>query len=536
MTTTRNQPDLYPVEAWALARCINGMDVDPTLPLRHPVAEVITKLFKEEVKWRQHQLSALVDIQALEMVLASDPMQSPPKGRGKVPPTNSLKVGQVEVKAPDSQLEERQKPTDDELAAQLMERWDKSFAYIYSTWHKYDRGVWKPQKANALQFWEIQIENKKRGIKPNKGKAGSIEDYCQLRLLVEENNVDQTQSYINLENGLFNLETARMEPHRPDLYLTSQLPFSYDGRATCPVWLQFLKDVFVDEKGKPDQELITLVQEAFGYSLTAYTHLRASFWLVGPTGSGKSTLLKVLINLSGSGHLAIDLDAMKDNQYQMAEVAGKRLITFTEPDARSPLADGQYKRLVSSDTISARQIHGKPFNFIPQCKLWGAMNDTPRVMDRSDAVYGRIIILPMLNSIPKEKWDLGIDEKLRQELPGIFNWALQGWVRLQAAGQFSRARQSDQARDEYKSENDAEATYVEERIEWGERYSIKADELYQDYKGWCETNGFKPKNRNNVSKDWKRLKLTPHKAKDANYYIGIRLKGTDTKRSEDIPF
>ncbi|HSS97890.1 MAG TPA: phage/plasmid primase, P4 family, partial [Terriglobales bacterium] len=251
---------------------------------------------------------------------------------------------------------------------------------------------------------------------------------------------------------------------------------------------------------------------------------------------GKSTLLKVLINLSGSGHLAIDLDAMKDNQYQMAEVAGKRLITFTEPDARSPLADGQYKRLVSSDTISARQIHGKPFNFIPQCKLWGAMNDTPRVMDRSDAVYGRIIILPMLNSIPKEKWDLAIDEKLRLELPGIFNWALQGWARLQAAGQFSRARQSDMARDEYKSENDAEATYVEERIEWGERYSIKADELYKDYKDWCETNGFKPKNRNNVSKDWKRLKLTPHKAKDANYYIGVRLKGVDLKRSEDMPF
>lgn len=518
-----------------MARCINGMDVDPALPLRSAVAEIVTKLLKQPAKYRQHDLSGLVDMHIMETVMAVDWMQSPPKGRGKVPPTAALK-GETPDTKPDALTEERLKPTDDELGDQLITRWDGHLAYIYGNWHRYVQGVWKPEKRNALQFWEILIENKKRGIKPNAGKASSVESYCQLRLLVDETSVDQTQDYINLQNGLFNLESGRMESHRSDLFLTSQLEFSYEPRAACPTWLQFLRDVFVDEHGKPDDELITLVQEAFGYSLTAYTHLRASFWCVGPTGSGKSTLLKVLINLSGSGHLAIDLDAMRDNQYQMAEVAGKRLITFTEPDARSPLADGQYKRLVSSDTISARQIHGKPFNFIPQCKLWGAMNDTPRVVDRSDAVYGRIIILTMLNSIPKEKWDLNIDEKLRLELPGIFNWALQGWARLLSTGGFTRARQSEAARDEYKSENDAEASYVEERIERGERFSLKADELYKDYKAWCEEYGFKPKNRNTVSKDWKRLGLVAHRRTAGNFYEGIRLQGVEIRQEKELTF
>jgi P4 family phage/plasmid primase-like protien len=535
MTSQRNQPDLYPLEAWALARCINGQFVEGFREkVRPDIGKVMERLYEIDTQWRQHQATAFLSTTQMERILQADYSAPAPKGKGNVPPTATLKDGATASES-DAHSEERLKPSDDELGEQLIKRWDGAFAFIYATWHKYCDGVWKPEKRNRLQFWQILIENKAKGIKPNKGKAGSVADYCELRLEVDETNVDQTHNYINLQNGLFNLESGRMEAHRRDLYLTSQLDFAYDGRAGCPTWIRFLRDVLVTPEGKPDEELITLMQEAFGYSLTAYTHLRASFWLIGPSGSGKSTLLKVLINLSGSGHLAIDLDAMKDNQYQLAEVAGKRLITFTEPDARSPLADGQYKRLVSSDTVSARQAYGKPFNFIPQCKLWGAMNDTPRVMDRSDAVYGRIIIFPMLNAIPKEKWDLQIDDKLKGELPGIFNWALEGWRRLQANGRFTSANQSEAARTEYKSENDAEAAYVEEQLESGERFSIRADELYKDYKYWCEENGFKPKNRNTVSKDWKRLKLISKRTKEAIYYVGIRLKGVETN-PKDIPF
>lgn len=527
MGTARNPNELYAIEAYALSRCINGVDVDAALPIRPKVRETVNFLLEIEPKWREFQLKGLISPEAVSQVLAIDFMASPPKGRGKIPPGTMLN----EAPAPETEAGAGQtvKPTDDELGEALIARWENRRAYIYGQWHAYEHGVWTPAARNSLEFWEILKENKSRGIKPNSGKASSVEAYCQLRLMVEDKHVDNVKHYINLQNGLFNLETGRMEPHRPDLYLTSQLDFPFDSAARCPHWLKFLDEVLVTPAGQPDRELITLMQEAFGYSLTAQTHLRASFWCIGPSGTGKSTLLKVLINLSGSGHLAIDLDAMKDNQYQLAEVAGKRLITFTEPDARSPLADGQYKRLVSSDTISARQIHGRPFNFIPQCKLWGAMNDTPRVMDRSDAVYGRIIIFPMLHIFDKAQWDLNIDEKLRLELPGIFNWSLAGLARLEAQGKFSYAQSSEEARTEYKRENDAEATYMEDRIERGERFSIKADDLYRDYRGWCEDNGFKPKNRNTVSKDWKRLGMMSKHTKNGNFYIGIRIKNVDLR-------
>lgn len=527
MTTSLNQPntiELYALEAWALRRMCEGYTVEPDIAVRPDVYKMLNELQQEEAKWREPMLRRLVGNELANRIYRLDPESPKPKGRGQVPPAKLL-IDDV-APAPVADKNSRVRPTDDELGEQLIEKWNGDSAFIYGEWHKYKDGVWLPAKRNGLEFWQVLIDNKARGIKPNGGKASSVEGYCQLKLMIEEEATNQHLDYINLQNGLFNLKTARLEPHNRELYMTSQLPFKYEPEALCPVWDKFLEDVLVTPEGQPDYELCNLLQEAFGYSLTAYTHLRASFWTVGPTGSGKSTLLKVLTNLAGTGHIAIDLDQMKESSYQLADVAGKRVVTFTEPDARSPLADGQYKRLVSSDVVSARQIHGRPFNFIPQCKLWGAMNDTPRVVDRSDAVYGRIIIFPMLNSIPKDKWDLTIDEKLRAELPGIFNWALAGLARVLKRGAFLKAKQSEQARNDYKSENDAEAAYVEERLEKGERYTVRANELYSDYKNWCEANGFKPKNRNSVSKDWRRLGLLNQKRTDANYYIDVRLRPT----------
>jgi len=407
--------------------------------------------------------------------------------------------------------EQPHKPTDDELGEMLLIRWRGLVKFIYGAWHRYSEGIWKADQRMALEFWQILIDNKRNGIKPNAGKAASVEKYCQLKALVEDEQIDAGQDYINLRNGVYNLKTEQLEPHRPDLLMTTQLPFDYDAEAVALTWTKFLYQVLVTPEGKPDWELMVLVQQAFYYSLTADTSQRVSFWLVGASGTGKSTLLNVLIALAGNSHVAIDLDTLKDNQYQLADIAGKRVVTFTEPDSRAPLADGWYKRLVSKDTISARQAYGKPFNFVPVCKVWGAMNDTPRVIDRSDAVFGRVIIIPMNRVIPVEERDGRLDEKLLAELPGIFNWALVGASQLEQYGGFIHARQSEAARDEYRLENDAESLYLSERCRVANDVRVDNDALYQDYKNWCIENGYIPKQKARVGKDWKRLGFEAYK-------------------------
>lgn len=414
------------------------------------------------------------------------------------------------------------KPTDDELGDRVIEKWNGKYAYFYGQWYEYKAGVWKPLPSVRLDIWnELKIA-KSEGIRPSDSKVSSIEKYIQLMLMVDDDEIDNRLDIINLQNGVYNLETDQLEPHSQDQYMTSQLPFEYDPDAKPNVLFGFLVSAFVDSEGETDGELIDLVQEAIGYSLTSNTDHRVSFWLVGESGTGKSVLINLLATLAGSSYVTIDLDQLSQSSYQLADIAGKRVVTFTEPSARSVLADNHYKRLVSQDEILARQIFGKPFRFTPICKVWGAMNDTPRVLDRSDAVFNRVIILNMNHVVPEDKRDYRLTDKLKSELPGIFNWALEGLKRLRAKGHFTQAEQSKKAREAYKAENDTESAFAEECLEFNPEHKVTGQYLYDTYHSWCKRNGSLPKSSIKVAKDWIRLGLQK-KRSNGTWYIGAKV-------------
>lgn len=171
----------------------------------------------------------------------------------------------------------------------------------------------------------------------------------------------------------------------------------------------------------------------------------------------------------------------------------------------------------------ARQIFGKPFRFVPICKVWGAMNDLPRVIDRSDAIFNRVYIIPMNRVVPQEKRDNRLQEKLRAEMAGIFNMAVIGLKRIKHAKKFTRSQQVEMAREDYKAENDTELAFVEDWCIRDSESSIRAQELYDAYAAWCRRNGAMAKSSVKVSRDWQRLGFLKVKRNSSNLYIGIRL-------------
>lgn len=414
------------------------------------------------------------------------------------------------------------KPTDDELGDRVIAKWDGKYAYFYGQWYEYYNGVWVAVQSINLDIWNELKLAKAEGIRPSHSKVGSIEKYIQLMLMADDTLIDKHLGLINLENGVYNLDTEELQPHSKDYYMTSQLPFSYDPDAETCALDGFLLSAIVKPNGEYDYELGELIQEAVGYSLTSNTDHRVSFWLVGESGTGKSVLINLLATLAGSSYVTIDLDQLSQSPYQLADIAGKRVVTFTEPSARSVLADNHYKRLVSQDEILARQIFGKPFRFTPICKVWGAMNNTPRVLDRSDAVFNRVVIINMNHRVPDNQRDPRLLDKLKQELPGIFNWALKGMRRLRRKGHFTQAKQAIEAREAYKAENDTEAAFAEDCLEFNPEFKVKGQHLYDTYFSWCKRNGSLPKSHIKVAKDWIRLGLIK-KRNNGTWYIGAKV-------------
>jgi putative DNA primase/helicase len=114
-----------------------------------------------------------------------------------------------------------------------------------------------------------------------------------------------------------------------------------------------------------------------------------------------------------------------------------------------------------------------------------------------------------------------LKRKLLDELPGIFNWALEGLPRLEQRGLFAIPEVCKVESQQVRDENDTEAAFV---AAWCDRdSSTKSSDLYLAYKTWCKRNGFSPKSSTSVARDWRRLGFRKVKERDGHYWAGVSL-------------
>ena len=85
--------------------------------------------------------------------------------------------------------------------------------------------------------------------------------------------------------------------------------------------------------------------------------------------------------------------------------------------------------------------------------------------------------------------DKGLTARLLTELPSILNWAIVGWTRLQARGYFEQPESAKEAMQELEDLSSPVSAFVRERCEVGPDRSVEVNELYRQWKAWCEESG-----------------------------------------------
>lgn len=421
---------------------------------------------------------------------------------------------------------------DDQITTRIAESWKGKVAYFHNQWWVYEGGCWIERDVQQVRksirvFLQSYRDKLKGGI--TQGRIGSVanmledEYYIPDRRLIAEQQA--SERYINLRNGLFNLETFLLEDHRPDMYLTSQLDFEYDPDATCPVFKRFLRTSLANEDGTPDTDMIMLAMEALSYSLTARTDFKASFWLIGVPNTGKSTLVGFLRRFMGSLHKTVNLNQLASNRFILSGIVGARVVTFTEAESNTFLPDALYKAMVGGRDAIQVDVKNKPaIEFVPQAKFWWAMNTPPRVNDRSGATLNRLLPILFEHVITESEMIPDLDHLLDEERAGVFNELIIAWRRLLKYGKFTSPERSNRWRENYRRVNDTEFLYSEDRWERDVNASIPGQRLYDDYRAWCERNGFKPKNLGQIGAEWKRLGLTNSQSNGRSFWHGANLK------------
>jgi P4 family phage/plasmid primase-like protien len=288
---------------------------------------------------------------------------------------------------------------------------------------------------------------------------------------------------VSLKNGLFHVEDQLLLPHSQGFFTQNSLNFDYDPTAKCPLWENFLVQLW-----ETDTEAIDTLQEMFGYILSGDTKQQKFFNMIGPRRSGKGTINRILVSLLGQHNtVAPELGELCDT-FGLQPWLGKLLASFT--DARAPERNrnavvSQLLRIVGGDTITVNRKNKESWNGYLPTRIVIYSNEVLQLTENSNALTGRMIVLKMTKSFFDNE-DTNLDVKLRAELSGIFNWAMVGLTRrLARGGNFIQPTSGVSYLELMAELGNPIGSFVEDTLEFDPMAQVSKDDVFTCYSHWA---------------------------------------------------
>ena len=119
-------------------------------------------------------------------------------------------------------------------------------------------------------------------------------------------------------------------------------------------------------------------------------------------------------------------------------------------------------------------------------------------------------------------------QDLKKEIPGIFNWGLEGLERLSEQDwKMTRSRFMESCHEEFRRATNPLQIFLEEECTVEKESSIDSTLLRESYKNFCEERGYKILSDNNLGQELKRLGIEIKRKRQEGIrgyvYEGLRL-------------
>jgi putative DNA primase/helicase len=343
---------------------------------------------------------------------------------------------------------------------------------------------------------------------------------CDPRLAAPGDQFDCDLWLLNTPGGTVELKTGRMREHRPGDYITKITAVSPGG--ACPQWR-----TFIDEITARDRDLAAFIQRGVGYALTGSTQEQCLLFFYGSGANGKSVLLNTVSSILNDYHTTAPIETFtastnERHPTELATLRGARLVTAIETEEGRRWDETKIKTLTGGDRIAARFMRQDFFQFLPQFKLIIAGNHKPALRTVDEAIRRRLHLVPFTVTVPPERRDKNLSEKLKAEWPGVLQWMIEGCLAWQREG-LNPPAAVRHATAEYLEAEDDLATWIGDCClcdldAWG-----GSSELYASWCGWAKTAGAPTSSqRAFVQKLEGRFK--PHRTANGRGFVGLKVK------------
>jgi putative DNA primase/helicase len=313
--------------------------------------------------------------------------------------------------------------------------------------------------------------------------------------------LDADERYINFRNGLLNVKTWDLEPHRANVFSTIRVDRDYVPGAPEPkIFLNFLETLV-----QGDQELKAIIQEFIGLAISNIPGFKTkkSLALWGPRGNnGKTIIIKLINELLGNEFVSSTSIQDLSKQFALSTLYGKRGLIIDDQTSADLTDSSAFKAITGGGPVQVEFKGLHAFSWIFKGVIIFGCNDMFYVKgDKGDHLFKRIVIIPCMNTIAEDKQDHSLFEKVMTEAEGIIIWALEGLKRVIASDfRITESQAANAAMKEFRENNDSMYKFLNEMCEvtGNHKDRIGKAEFERQYETWCATEGISYLDRKNI--------------------------------------
>lgn len=212
-------------------------------------------------------------------------------------------------------------------------------------------------------------------------------------ILITREDLDRHKNLLNCLNGVVDLQTEKLYPHRaPDL-ITQQTRALYRPGYRNPIVDNFLASIM------PDEEVREALLRWLGYCLTGEISEQCAHFWTGQGSNGKSTLIDFLLYLLGTYATKLPVQAVVETREAEANattthlncLVGRRLAVVNEFKPNHRLDVQQFKDLTGDKFLDIRRLHHERETIELLAKLILNGNELPRLNNADSYALNRRI-------------------------------------------------------------------------------------------------------------------------------------------------
>lgn len=389
------------------------------------------------------------------------------------------------------------------------------FNVTSKSWYFYDGKRWKPDfegmvieknaclYAEALYYYSLfsipdsyppaeltKFRSEAGKLSQRARRLSAIADARKMRSFSTED-LDRDRRYMNFNNCILDLDTLQKIEHSPDYLLSKISKADYNPDADPSEFVSFISEVMQN-----DAEKIHFLQRWYGYCLTG--NPKEECFLIfynSTTRNGKTTTAETMAKVFGDYACSIQAESLACRQNKngsqanddIARLHGVRLVNCPEPAKNMRLDEGLLKRLTGNNTITARHLNERFFDFPCTFSIVLDCNHLPSVTDMSIFDSGRVLVLPFERHFDEKEQNKDLKQILAkpENLSSALNWALDGLRHYREEG-LNPPESVRLASEHYREESDKIRKFLNECLERDPGSNMKAGDAYEEFKRWCQ--------------------------------------------------